>query len=105
MWKLVLFAETEEAYEKVWVNLCWEFDDQWTILRYLYGTYIHVNAQQVRCFICKYCNFGICVTSGIEVSNNNIKSYLLNGISYLYWLVKAIQEMIRDKGCGCGGIV
>ncbi|EGU71885.1 hypothetical protein FOXB_17607 [Fusarium oxysporum f. sp. conglutinans Fo5176] len=37
MWKLVLFAETEDAYEKAWRNLCREFDDQRAILRYLHG--------------------------------------------------------------------
>ena len=36
MWKLVMFAETEDAHEKAWANLCKEFDDQRPILRYLY---------------------------------------------------------------------
>ncbi|EXL52776.1 hypothetical protein FOCG_08539 [Fusarium oxysporum f. sp. radicis-lycopersici 26381] len=36
MWKLVLFAETEDAYEKAWRNLCKEFDDQRAILCHLY---------------------------------------------------------------------
>ncbi|RKK31546.1 hypothetical protein BFJ66_g15796 [Fusarium oxysporum f. sp. cepae] len=44
MWKLVLFAETEEAYEKAWINLCKEFNDQRPILWYLYGTYMPVRA-------------------------------------------------------------
>nr|CEG03583.1 unnamed protein product [Fusarium acuminatum CS5907] len=78
MWKLVLFAETEEAHEEAWVNLCKEFDDQRAILRYLHGTYMPVMAQWARCFIRKYRNFGVRVTSGTEASNNNIKSYLLN---------------------------
>jgi hypothetical protein len=97
MWKLVLFAETEEAHEKAWVNLCREFDDQRAILRYLHGTYMPVRAQWARCFIRKYRNFGIRVTSGTEASNNNVKSYLLNGMSHLYRLVEAIQDMIRDQ--------
>ncbi|KAJ0127764.1 hypothetical protein HZ326_29128 [Fusarium oxysporum f. sp. albedinis] len=97
MWKLVLFAETEEAHEKAWVNLCREFDDQRAILRYLHGTYMPVSAQWARCFIRKYGNFGIRVTSGTEASNNNVKSYLLNSMSHLYRLVEAIQEMIRDQ--------
>ncbi|KAJ3455341.1 hypothetical protein MRS44_013941 [Fusarium solani] len=70
MWKLVLFAETEEAHEKAW----------WA-----------------RCFIREYRNFGIRVTSGTEASNNNVKSYLLNGMSHLYRLVEAMQDMIRDQ--------
>ncbi|KAF5256396.1 hypothetical protein FOXYS1_13132 [Fusarium oxysporum] len=78
MWKLVLFAETEEAHEKAWVNLCREFDDQRAILRYLHGTYMPVSAQWARCFIRKYRNFGIRVTSGTEA-------------------IEAIQEMIRDQ--------
>ncbi|EXK23726.1 hypothetical protein FOMG_19514 [Fusarium oxysporum f. sp. melonis 26406] len=97
MWKLVLFAETEEAHEKAWGNLCKEFDDQRAILRYLHGTYMPVRAQWARCFIRKYRNFGIRVTSGTEASNNNIKSYLLNGMSHLYRLVEAMQSMIKDQ--------
>ncbi|PNP73906.1 hypothetical protein FNYG_12757 [Fusarium nygamai] len=97
MWKLVSFAETEEAHEKAWGNLCKEFDDQRAILRYLHGTYMPVRAQWARCFIRKYRNFGIRVTSGTEASNNNIKSYLLNGMSHLYRLVEAMQDMIKDQ--------
>jgi hypothetical protein len=97
MWKLVLFAETEEGHDKAWANLCKEFDDQRAILQYLYGTYMPVRAQWARCFIRKYRNFGIRVTSGTEASNNNIKSYLLNGMSHLYRLVEAMQDMIKDQ--------
>ncbi|KAJ3453593.1 hypothetical protein MRS44_017840 [Fusarium solani] len=97
VWKLVLFAETEEAHEKAWGNLCKEFDDQRAILRYLHGTYMPVRAQWARCFIRKYRNFGIRVTSGTEASNNNIKSYLLNGMSHLYRLVEAMQDMVKDQ--------
>ncbi len=56
-----------------------------------------VRAQWARCFIRKYRNFGIRVTSGTEASNNNIKGYLLNGMSSLYRLVEAMQDMIRDQ--------
>ncbi|KAJ6436261.1 sugar transporter [Purpureocillium lavendulum] len=97
MWKHVMFAETEEAHEKAWCDLCREFDDQRAILRYLHGTYMPVRAQWARCFIRKYRNFGIRVTSGTEASNNNVKSYLLNGMSNLHRLVEAIQDMIRDQ--------
>ncbi|KAJ6436463.1 transposase [Purpureocillium lavendulum] len=92
-----MFAETEEAHEKAWCDLCREFDDQRAILRYLHGTYMPVRAQWARCFIRKYRNFGIRVTSGTEASNNNVKSYLLNGMSNLHRLVEAIQDMIRDQ--------
>ncbi|KAG7001028.1 PKS-NRPS hybrid synthetase [Fusarium oxysporum f. sp. conglutinans] len=85
MWKLVLFAETEDAHEKAWRNLCREFDDQRAILWYLHRTYM------------PYRNFGIRVTSGTEASNNNIKSYLLNGMSHLYRLVEAMQDMMKDQ--------
>ncbi|KAF6515731.1 hypothetical protein HZS61_004472 [Fusarium oxysporum f. sp. conglutinans] len=44
MWKLVLFAETEDAHEKAWRNLCREFDDQRAILWYLHRTYMPVRA-------------------------------------------------------------
>jgi hypothetical protein len=37
------------------------------------------------------------VTLGIEASNNNIKSYLLNGMSHLYKLVEAMQDMLYDQ--------
>ncbi|KNB04513.1 hypothetical protein FOXG_06581 [Fusarium oxysporum f. sp. lycopersici 4287] len=97
MWKLVLFAETEEAHEEAWANLCKEFDDQRAILRYLHGTYMPVRAQWARCFIRKYRNFGVRVTSGTEASNNNIKSYLLNGMSNLYRLFEAMQDMMKDQ--------
>ncbi|KAG7119700.1 PKS-NRPS hybrid synthetase like protein [Verticillium longisporum] len=97
MWKLVMFAETEEAHEKAWRNLCNEFDDQRVILRYLHGTYMPVRAQWARCFIRKYRNFGVCVTSGTEASNKNIKSYLLNDMSHLYRLMEAMQDMMGDQ--------
>ena len=44
-----------------------------------------------------YRNFGIRVTSGREASNNNVKSYLLNGMSHLYGLVEAIEGMLSDQ--------
>ncbi|OAQ63889.1 mutator-like element [Purpureocillium lilacinum] len=97
MWKIVVFAETEEAHEKARADLCREFDDQRAILRYLHGTYMPVRAQWARCFIRRYRNFGIRVTSGTEASNNNVKSYLLNGMSHLHRLVEAIQDMIMDQ--------
>ncbi|KAJ0126630.1 Uncharacterized protein HZ326_30262, partial [Fusarium oxysporum f. sp. albedinis] len=50
-----------------------------------------------RCFLRKHRNFGIRVTSGTEASNNNIKSYLLNGMSHLYRLVEAMQDMMKDQ--------
>jgi hypothetical protein len=97
MWKRVLFAETEDTHEQAWSELCKEFDDQRAILRYLHGTYLPVRDQWARCFIRYYRNFGIRVTSGTEASNNNIKSYLLNGMSHLYRLVEAMQDMIHDQ--------
>lgn len=97
MWKLIVFAETEEARQKTWVRNCREFDDQRAILLYLHGTYMPVRAQWARCFVRKYHKFGIRVTSGTEASNNNVKSYLLNGMSHLCRLVEAMQDMIRDQ--------
>lgn len=97
MWKRVIFAETEEAHEIAWRELCKEFDDQRAILQYLHGTYLPVRAQWARCFIRRYRNFGVRVTSGTEASNNNIKSYLLNGMSNLYRLVEAMQDMMHDQ--------
>ncbi|KAG7404421.1 PKS-NRPS hybrid synthetase [Fusarium oxysporum f. sp. rapae] len=97
MWKRVLFAETEEVHEKAWRVLCKKFDDQRVILRYLHGTYLPVRVQWARCFLRKHRNFGIRVTSGTEVSNNNIKSYLLNGMSHLYRLVEAMQDIMKDQ--------
>ena len=35
--------------------------------------------------------------SGTEASNNNVKSYLLNGMSHLYSLVEAIEAMLGDQ--------
>lgn len=37
------------------------------------------------------------VISVTEASNNNIKSYLLNGMSHLLRLVEAIQGMLEDQ--------
>jgi hypothetical protein len=56
-----------------------------------------VREQWARCFIRKYRNFGCRVTSGTEASNNNVKSYLLNGMSHLYRLVEAITDMLHDQ--------
>ncbi|KAK1458429.1 hypothetical protein CTAM01_17174 [Colletotrichum tamarilloi] len=97
MWKLVVFAETEHTFEKAWTKLCKEFNDQRPILQYLHATYLPLRAQWARCFIRKYQNFGTRVTSGTESSNNNIKGYLLNGLSHLYRLVDVMQDMISDQ--------
>ncbi|KAJ6436373.1 C6 zinc finger domain-containing protein [Purpureocillium lavendulum] len=97
LWKFVAFAETEEEHEKAWVRLCDEFNDQKAILMYLYKTYLPIRAQWAQCFIKKYRNFGVRVTSGTEASNNNVKSYLLNGMSHLYSLVEAIEAMLSDQ--------
>lgn len=40
------------------------------------------------------------MTSGTEASNNNVKSYLLNGMSHLYRLVDAIRGMLEDQERG-----
>ncbi|OAQ57749.1 transposase [Purpureocillium lilacinum] len=97
LWKSVAFAETKEEHEKAWVRLCDEFNDQQAILMYLYKTYLPIRAQWAQCFIKKYRNFGIQVTSGTEASHNNVKSYLLNGMSHLYSLVEAIEAMLNDQ--------
>ncbi|KJZ68513.1 hypothetical protein HIM_12097 [Hirsutella minnesotensis 3608] len=97
LWKFVAFAETKEEHEKAWVRLCDEFNDQQAILIYLYKTYLPIRAQWAQCFIKKYRNFGVRVTSGTEASNNNVKSYLLNGMSHLYSLVEAIEAMLGDQ--------
>ncbi|KAH6876828.1 hypothetical protein B0T10DRAFT_413893 [Thelonectria olida] len=97
MWKAVVFAETEKEHDNAWLMLCKEFDDQRAILLYLYRTYMPIRAQWARCFIRGYRNFGIRVTSGTEASNNSIKSYLLNGMSHLFRLAEAIEEMMADQ--------
>ncbi|KAF6791683.1 mutator-like element [Colletotrichum musicola] len=56
-----------------------------------------IRTQWARCFIRHYRNFGVRVTSGTEASNNNIKGYLLNGLSHLYRLVDVMQDMIGDQ--------
>ncbi|XP_044718766.1 MULE transposase domain-containing protein [Hirsutella rhossiliensis] len=89
--------ETKEDYEKVWVRLCDEFDDQEAILIYLYNTYLPLSPQWSQCFIKKHRNFGIRVTSGTEASNNNVKSYLLNGMNHLFGLIEAIEGMLGDQ--------
>ena len=94
LWKFVVFAQTKDDYEKAWARLCDEFNDQQIILMYLYNTYLPVSAQWAHCFIKKYRNFGVRVTSGTEASNNNVKSYLLNGMSNLY---EAIEGMLADQ--------
>jgi hypothetical protein len=37
------------------------------------------------------------ITSGTEASNNNVKSYLLNGRHHLYGLIEAIESMLADQ--------
>ncbi|KAK4077247.1 hypothetical protein Purlil1_12430 [Purpureocillium lilacinum] len=97
LWKFVAFAETKEGHENAWARLCAEFNEQQGILMYLYRTYLPIRAQWAQCFIKKYRNFGVRVTSGTEASNNNVKSYLLNGMSNLYSLVEAIEAMLSDQ--------
>ena len=97
LWKLVVFAKTKADYEKAWAHLREEFNDKQSILMYLYNTYLPVSAQWPHCFIKHYRNFGIRVTSGTEASNNNVKSYLLNGMSHSYGLVEAIEGMLSDQ--------
>ncbi|KAM4055484.1 MULE transposase [Hirsutella rhossiliensis] len=45
LWKYVVFAQTKQNYEKAWVRLCEEFNDQQAILTYLYKTYLPISAQ------------------------------------------------------------
>ncbi|OAQ65606.1 transposase [Purpureocillium lilacinum] len=97
LWKLIVFAENNKEYEKTWSRLCHEFNDEQALLIYLYKAYLHISAQWVSCYIKKYHNFGVRVPSGTEASNNNVKSYLLNGTSHLYGLVEAIEGMLRDQ--------
>jgi hypothetical protein len=97
LWKLLMFAETEAEHNAAWARICREFEDQRAILSYLYRTYMPVREQWARCFIRGYRNFGCRVTSGTEASNNNVKSYLLNGMSNLYRLVEAIKDMLNDQ--------
>jgi hypothetical protein len=96
-WRQVMFAKTEELHDKAWVTLCKEFNDQARILAYLYHTYLPYRAQWAQYHIRRYRNFGIRVTSGTEASNNNVKSYLLNGMSHLYRLVEAVEDMVQDQ--------
>lgn len=42
LWKRVVYAETDEAHEQAWRDMCKEFDDQRAILQYLHGTYLPV---------------------------------------------------------------
>ncbi|KAL1897550.1 hypothetical protein Cpir12675_002278 [Ceratocystis pirilliformis] len=97
MWKAIVFAETEKEHDTAWVILREESDDQRVILLYLYRTYMPLRAQWAHCFIRGYPNFGICVTSGTEASNNNIKSYLLKGMSHLFRLAETSEEMMADQ--------
>ncbi|OAQ60062.1 mutator-like element [Purpureocillium lilacinum] len=97
LWRFVVFAETKEEHEKAWAKLCDEFNDQQAILMYPYRTYLPIRAQWAQCFIKKHRNFGFRVTSGTEASYNNVKSYLLNGMSNLYSLFEAIEAMLTDQ--------
>ncbi|KAH6950361.1 hypothetical protein BKA56DRAFT_626182 [Ilyonectria sp. MPI-CAGE-AT-0026] len=78
LWKFVAFAETKEEHEKAW-------------------TYLPIRAQWAQCFIKKYRNFGVRMTSGTEASNNNVQSYLLKGMSHLYSLFEAFEAMLNDQ--------
>ena len=64
---------------------------------YLYKTYLPIRAQWAQCFIRRHRNFGVRVTSGTEASSNNVKSYLLNGMSHLYSLWRQIEAMLADQ--------
>jgi hypothetical protein len=97
LWRLFVFAETKEAHERAWSRLVRKFEDQQPILMYLNKVYIPLQAQWARYCIRKYWNFGIRVNSGTEASNNNVKSYLFNGMNYLYGMVAAIRDMLADQ--------
>jgi hypothetical protein len=97
LWKGIVFAETEEEHERAWKNLRKEFNDQAAIISYLLKEYMPVREQWARCFIKRYRNFGMRVTSGTEASNNNVKSYLLNERHHLYGLIETIESMLADQ--------
>jgi hypothetical protein len=56
-----------------------------------------VRKQWARCFIKRYRNFSARIILGTEASNNNVKSYFLNGMSHLYQFVEVIENIIVNQ--------
>jgi hypothetical protein len=54
-------------------------------------------AQWIRYYIRKHRNFDIRTTSGTEVNNSSIKSYLFNGMGHVFKLVEVIENMFKDQ--------
>jgi hypothetical protein len=97
LWKYMVYSNSEEDVMESWARLLEEFPDQEPIIEYLQTTYLPVRHQWANCYIKKYPNFGQRVTSPIESSNKDIKSYLIHGTSSLLHLSQAMEEMIDNK--------
>ncbi|KAH8688557.1 hypothetical protein BGZ61DRAFT_506748 [Ilyonectria robusta] len=78
-----------EDYKKAWRCLYIQFSDERAILMYRYSTYIHIRARYASCFM-----------RNVEASDNNAKSYFLNGMSYLYRVDKMLTARKQSIGCG-----
>ena len=74
-----------------------KFPDQEPSISYILDTYLVFREQFVECFINKYRNFDIRVTSRTESSHKEIKSYLHNSTADVKFLADRIEQMIKDK--------
>ena len=97
LWKCAVYAPTQEEFEEAWVQILQEFPEQEAIIEYIVNTWFPWRPQFLNCYTNQYRNFGIRVTSRVESSHAEIKSYLYNSNADLLFLSKSIQQMLANK--------
>jgi len=97
MWNIVMYAKSEEAYNRAWSWLTTEFKDQPDVIDYLETNWLPLKEQWAEYYIRQHPNFGQCVTSQTESSNFSIKSYLVTGKSDFFKVAKSLKEMCRNQ--------
>jgi hypothetical protein len=97
MWNILMYAKSEDAYNRAWSWLTTEFKDQPDVIDYLETNWLPLKEQWAEYYIRQHPNFGQCVTSQTESSNFSIKSYLVTGKSDFFKVAKSLKEMCRNQ--------
>ena len=97
LWKCAVQAPREEEFEEAWARILQEFPEQEAIIEYIVNTWFPWRRQFLNCYTSQYRNHGIRVTSRVESSHAEIKSYLYNGQADLLFLIQSIQQMLTNK--------
>ncbi|KAI0995025.1 hypothetical protein K3495_g13156, partial [Podosphaera aphanis] len=94
-WKECVYAEEKEIYHENWARLKEEFPDQPEIVIYLNDTYNPWVLQFAQFAVKLHRNFGLKVTSRVEIQHHALKNQLKNRLADLPQLHAAIDEMRR----------